>query len=623
MNVEVDPNPENNNFRRSLQLSILFGMAIFASMLVWSQLVPLGAGPDEPSNFVKSAALIRGESTGQSVDKWVLSIDGWAYDSNSGIRRVIVTADGLVVGEGVPSMAREDVADFLSIDAESLVGFSIKSKLPNNAPRSYAVYAELNDGTLVILNAAKAENIVTSPSFTKSVDGKLPSESASTDGSVDLSSIAANLDLSYWSTRVDIDPQFGVALQIPWCFATHADKPGCNSPIEKQAIVDDPPWTGMGRYPPGGFAVAGIGTLAGPNDFAFRLSRAVNASACALLLALAFACLRRRSLSVVPLLIALTPGVIFISSVISPSGLEICAAVVLWAVLPSFFTATNVHRTEAVSVALAGLFLITARPLGALLYGTVVVTAVVASGSMKNLWAHMRRHKFVYGLHSIAVLFAAWWYVFIFNAAVDPEVTASMPKISFGAQLLHAIGDIPRVIDESIGNYGWLDTPTPRPIALAIFIVTVSLVVVGWRSLTQSARRAVGLLGLACAVLVIAEDFQYYNILRNFGAQGRHITPLLAGIPILGARYLRISDRSKWVVVGIWCGTVVGSGMAALRRYSVGVAGDNALDMFIHPVWSPPVGIAWSIVLLTASICGVGIVVMSSELKKKNDLTDL
>ncbi|MEK7409830.1 MAG: DUF2142 domain-containing protein, partial [Actinomycetota bacterium] len=323
-----------------------------------------------------------------------------------------------------------------------------------------------------------------------------------------------------------------------------------------------------------------------------------------------------------PLLIALTPGVIFISSVISPSGIEICAAVVLWAVLPSFLTVTNVHRTEAVSVALAGLFLITARPLGALLYGTVVGTGVIASGSIKNLWIHVRKQKFVYGLHFIAVVFAAWWYVFIFNAAVDPKVTASMPKIPLGDQLLHAIGDIPRVVDESIGNYGWLDTPTPRPIALVIFITTVSLVVVGWRSLSLSARRALGVLGLACAVLVIAEDFQYYSILRNFGAQGRHITPLLVGIPILGARYLRISDRSKWVVVGIWSTTFVGSGLAALRRYSVGVVGDNALDMFTDAVWSPPLGMTWSIVLLIIASCSVGLAVMSVERRNVVGLAD-
>lgn len=588
-------------------------------MLVWSQLTPLGAGPDEPANFVKSAALVRGEFIGEDLKRWILSVDGWAFDSGSGIRRVFVTADGLVVGEGMPSAERGDVADQFSLAPESLVGFSIRVKLPDDSPRTYAVYAELNDGTLVIIEVADAENVATPPSLTDSVEGKFPRESASTHGSVDQSRVAPTLEMSYWSTKVDIDPQFGVALQLPWCFAPFAERPACDMSIENQAVTDIPPITNMGRYPPGGFVASGLGTLAGPNDFAFRLSRATSAAVCAILLGLAFVSLRRRSMSVLPLLIALTPGVIFISSVISPSGIEICAAITLWTALPSFISAVDVRRVETVSVALAGLFLIMARPLGALLYGTVVVTVFIASGPIKNPWIHVRKNKIVYGIHSLAILFMMWWYFFIFNSVIDSKMTAGLFKIPIGAQLLHAIGDIPRVIDESIGNYGWLDTATPRPIALLIFTTTVALVVLGWRSISQSARRALGLLGIASVVLVVAEDLNYYEILRGFGVQGRHLTPLLVGVPIIGARNLQFSLRSKWVVVATWCGAVVVCGLAALRRYSVGVIGDNALDMFTRPVWSPPLGIVWSIVFLIVATSFVGMVVMSAEVQVHSD----
>ena len=304
---------------------------------------------------------------------------------------------------------------------------------------------------------------------------------------------------------------------------------------------------------------------------------------------------------------------LFISAVISPSGTEICAAIALWVALPSFISDADIRRTDAVTVALSGFFLIAARPLGVLLYAVVVGIVVIASGSIKNLHTHVRQHMVVYGIHSIAAVFMIWWYVFIFNSVVDPQMTEGLPKISLGAQLLRSIGDIPRVIDESIGNYGWLDTATPRPLALVILIMTVTLVVIGWRSLTRSAKRAIGLLGVACVVLIIAEDLNYYEILRGFGVQGRHLTPLLVGIPIIGARYLQLSNRGKWVAVAIWSGVIVGSGLAALRRYSVGVIGDNALDMFSHPVWSPPLGIFWSIVLLSVTAAGVGFVVASVE----------
>lgn len=582
-------------------------------MLAWSQLLPIGAGPDEPSNFIKSAAIIRGEFIGEDKHEWILSVDGWAFDSGSGIHRVIVTADGQVVGDGVPSIARQDVADVLSIDADSLVGFSIKVKFSDDAPRSYVVYSELNDGNLVILEVSKNKNIVSSGSSENAVEGRLPIVSRTSHGFVDQSRFYANLDLSYWSTSVDIDPQFGVALSVPWCFAPVAERPACNMPIEDQIIIDNPPWTGMGHYPPGGFAFSGIGTLVGPNDFAFRLSRAINSGISAILLALAFACLKRRSLSALPLIVALTPGVLFISAVINPSGTEICAAMALWAALPSFISAFKVLRVEALTVALSGVLLIVARPLGTLLYAVVVATVVIASGSIKKLWSHLRNHKIVYGLHSISALFMIWWYLFVFNSVVYSKMTAGLPKISLAARFLHAIGDIPRVIDESIGNYGWLDTPTPRPIAIVILLTTVVIIAVGWAGLVLSTKRAVMFLGISSILLIIAEDFNYYNILRGFGVQGRHITPLLVGIPIIGARYLRLTRHGRRFVVVIWCLAVIGSGLAALRRYSVGVIGDNAHHLFTQPVWEPPLGIAWSIILLIIATTCVGIVLIKSE----------
>ncbi len=582
-------------------------------MLVWSQLVPLGAGPDEPSNFVKSAAVIRGEFIGKDLDRWSVTADGWAFDSDSGIERIILTIDGRVGAVGVPNTARADVAELLAIDVETLVGYSITASLPNNDPRSYAVYAELNDGKLVILDVGDSDNVVTTPESNTPVDGKLPETSSTTSGYVDQSRVTANLGLSYWTTEVDIDPQFNAAHQVPWCFAPYGERPACNTPIEDQPITAETAWTNMGRYPPGGFVVSGVATVAGPNDMAFRLSRATNAAACASLLALAFICLKRRSLSSLPMLIAITPGVIFISSVISPSGIEICSAVALWVSLTSFVADSKGDRFEAATVALSGILLISGRPLGPVLYAAIVAIVVIASGQARHLIAHVRKHFVVYGLHAVTILFMTWWYFFIFNSVIDPQMTEGLPKISLGEQLLHSIGDIPRVIDESIGNYGWLDTATPRPIALLIFVTTVSLVVSGWRNLTRSSKRALGLLGVACVVLIVAEDLNYYDILRGFGVQGRHLTPLLVGLPIVGARYIRISERGKWVAASIWCVVVIASGLAALRRYSVGIIGDNALEMFSNPIWTPPLGIYWSIFLLSATSAIVGLVVMKTD----------
>jgi hypothetical protein len=57
------------------------GAALFSLMVVWSFITPLFSGPDEPSNFIRSAAVIRGEWVGEnypaSIEKsyWSTYVD--------------------------------------------------------------------------------------------------------------------------------------------------------------------------------------------------------------------------------------------------------------------------------------------------------------------------------------------------------------------------------------------------------------------------------------------------------------------------------------------------------------------------------------------------------------------
>ena len=152
--------------------SMLFGVAIFVLTLVWSLMTPLFSGPDEPSNFVRSAAVVRGE--------WV------------------------------------------------------------------------------------GDNVVPSPLK------------------------------SYWTTTVDIDPQFGAANNIPWCFAPFSDHPGCGSRLEETQVVDIPAWTNMGRYPIASFFISGVGTVFGAQDLSVRAARLMMSLACATLIALSVAVIKRR-----------------------------------------------------------------------------------------------------------------------------------------------------------------------------------------------------------------------------------------------------------------------------------------------------------------------------------------
>ncbi len=590
-----------------------FGGAILAMMALWSQLTPLGAGPDEPSSLIKSAAVIRGQFKGEDFEKWLLSIDGWAYDSDSGVAKVIVTSDGEVIGEQVPAVSRADVSSVLDIADDAKVGFSIWILLAKPL-RSYSVYVLLNDGSLTTIPLNADNNVVEKPAISQSVNGRTPKSSRSTHGFIEESHVQGRLENSYWSTYVDVDNQWVAAQTTPKCFIAQASQPACEAPIEDLDVGSALAYTQMGRYTPLAFVISGIGTLAGANDLAYRLARFMVALSSAAMIGLAAACLSKRRVSLLPLLVAITPGVIFISSVVNPSATEICGALALWAVLPGFLAVGDKSRLEAATVAIAGVALIVARPIGMVLYLLVVGIVLVATDSTSRIIQILRDNKIVASLHMVAGLFATWWYLFIFNSAIDSKMDDYLPaRVPLGEQILHAFGDVPRVINESIGNFGWLETPTPQPIALAILLMIVALIVIGWQGISESAKLAMLLLAVVCILLVVAQDLNYYNILRSYGSQGRHITPLLSGIPLLGARYLKISRRAARAVVGVWSIAIVVCGLSALRRYAVGVDGDNYFEMFSNPAWRPPLGINGTIFLLVVAAAAVALATMFIE----------
>ena len=600
---------------RSLRAFAFFGGAIFAMMALWSQLTPLGSGPDEPSSLIKSAAVIRGQLIGHDVEKWLLSIDGWAYDFDAGVAKVIVTGDGEVIGEQVPYSSRADVSSVLNIPTDAKVVFSISALLAKPVP-PYSIYVLLNDGSLTTIPLNPVGNVVEEPATSQRVIGVTPMSSPTTYGLVEQSNIRPRIENSYWTTYVDVDNQWLAAQTAPQCFIAQASQPACQAPLEDLDVGSARVYTQMGRYTPLAFAISGVGTLAGASDLAYRLARLMVALSSAAMLGLAAACLSKRRVSLVPLLVAITPGVIFMSSVVNPSATEICAALTLWAVLPGFLAVGIKSKLETVTVAIAGLALIVARPLGMVQYLLVVGIVIVATGSTRRIVQILREHKIIASLHAVAGLFATMWYLLVFNSAVDSKLTESLPaKVPLGEQILHSLGDVPRIIAESIGNFGWLDTPTPQPIALAILLLTAAMIAAGWRSIAESAKLAILLLSVICVLLVVAQDLNYYNILRNYGSQGRHITPLLVGLLLLGARNLMLSRRATRAVIGVWSIAIVVCGLSALRRYAVGVNGDNYFEMFSNPEWRPLLGINGTIFLLV--ICTAVIAAATSFIEKQ------
>ena len=177
-----------------------------------------------------------------------------------------------------------------------------------------------------------------------------------------------------------------------------------------------------------------------------------------------------------------------------------------------------------------------------------------------------------------------------------------MPR---GELLIEILSHLPDVIKQSYGNFGWLDTPTP-PLAMYLAFA-MAFVVVGLQlKKVSQGTRFIALATVASAIaLGVLIDFQMYSFVRGFGLQGRHIVPLLVGVPIiLFARVDWRTNRDRWVA-SVWAILMIWCGAAALRRYSVGIKPGNQFELFTNPLWTPKIGILPSLVLLAVAASAV------------------
>jgi hypothetical protein len=298
---------------------------------------------------------------------------------------------------------------------------------------------------------------------------------------------------------------------------------------------------------------------------------------------------------------ALTPGVIFLSAVMNPSALEIASAIALWTILPHVFESSPLARIELSGLALAGVVLIGTRPLGPVLYLVLMLFSCAVTVGWARLGDVFRRLRYVWVLHLCAIAFSVVWYVTVFSKNTGSPVTEGSASLGLLQQVIEAVQHIPAVLDQGIGNFGWLDTPMPRVALMLYVVMLISLLVFAALRSTLLITSMVVSLGLVSALLVVAQDINYYNLLRNFGSQGRHVMPLLVGIPILAMRKVRLPSRANAVVAVVWALIMVWSGLAALRRYAVGIQPGNQLEMYTNAVWRPDIGIAFATFALACS----------------------
>jgi hypothetical protein len=371
--------------------------------------------------------------------------------------------------------------------------------------------------------------------------------------------------------------------------------------------------TYVARHPPAYYAAVGIASWFGQTGpSAVYIMRFLSALITGGLIATAITALRRSAaprLLAVGLAIAITPMVLFMNSVVNPSGLEISASLVVWicGLILVVHAHERVDRLLVTAVGIAGCVLALTRQLGPLWLGLIALTmlGLANRAGLRNL-ARSKSARLWAALIAASSLAQVAWNVIVKPLDVSrsgkPVVHADAPEIvrtTLGATFFR--------YREMIGNFGWLDTMSP---AVTWALWTVVLAFLFFAALFWVTRRQMAvLLALLLATIVVPvviESMEYRE--APYSWQGRYTLPIALGIPILAAVALASTERGRRLMTGrlvVTIGVLLGVAhffafAQNLRRYTVGY--DGEIQFWKHAHWSPPLSPLLLVILYAIAV---------------------
>jgi hypothetical protein len=377
--------------------------------------------------------------------------------------------------------------------------------------------------------------------------------------------------------------------------------------------------TYVGTYEPYLYLPPGV-VMARADDArtALALGRTVSGAISLSLLVLAVSVAWRPGAGGLPLLglvVAVTPMVVFLASGLAPFGPEIGAAVCLASV------AWRLGRPEPptsrvwAALAAAGAVLALSRSTGPFFLAANVALVLVHVGPRRAAALVASGGRLAVaglGLVGLAVGANVAWGV-----AVQPRPDTDLGSVL--SRIGPALGDVPEVLRQCMGVFGWADVDMPRVAygawaVLAVGLLVLALAVAGRRQrlvlLTAVAGCLVGTVVLAAAVIHQT----------NFPMYGRYALPLWVTVAIgSGETLLANRDRLRpaltRAVVG---GAAIVAGAVHLvafwangRRYAVG--NDGPVFFFGESEWSPPGEWTTWVLLVAAGVACLAVAPLRAE----------
>ncbi len=374
------------------------------------------------------------------------------------------------------------------------------------------------------------------------------------------------------TTRVRVPAWLAGADRVPLCYRGKPAVPARCAPPVSTAGGSARAVTYTGRYPPLYYALVGWPTLVlrgAPAVYAMRLAAC---AAVAVLLAGALWCAgrsRRRPGLLVALALAITPQVLFLGSVVNPSGLELAAALCAWTaglvageagdeaptwwMLASTAVLANVRGLSPFWVALMG-------------------ATLVAWWGREGLARVLRTRAIRVGLLPLAAAGAvgvAW----VLGAGALHTRPSSLVAGHPGPLVVLGIeaANVAVLAPQFVAAFGWTDTYLPVPVYVLWLGALLALVAGAARRAGRRHRVVIVALALACFLVPTLLTFAEAGHLGVFG-QARDWMPLWVGLPLVAGAALPTGEgrRARWLVAGTAAGAVAVQGLSwwwALERY--------------------------------------------------------
>lgn len=366
--------------------------------------------------------------------------------------------------------------------------------------------------------------------------------------------------------------------------------------------------TTVGNYQPLPYLLPAVLVRAASSaPAALRLGRAAEAlSAFALLAIAVFALCDAVSplLSLLGLLLAVTPMALFCGATLSGSSTEIAGGVAFFSCLLRVCRTGPLRARWWAFTALSGAVLALSRSASPAWLVLALLIAAAWSGprTFARRWSGGWAPRVTAGVLVLAVALNELW-----EGLYGSHVQVDTGEVHAG--LVAGTHEWWTALPELVGKFGYLDVRLPLVIPVAWFALVLALLASA--AAVSGKRERLALAAILGAGLLGPVIF-YALLIRptGFGLQGRHVLPILVAVPLLAGETLNrhcARARARWLralTVAIPAAVAVMQTVAwyvNAKRYAVGGSGPSWF--LSRAAWAPPAG--WWTWLAAAALAGV------------------